>query len=261
MSNMGGVVLVLVGVSVGAYALVSGEDGDASASVPAAVVKGLRTAAAPPAPDPSKAPSVAEVPRRVPVGEYTPSSRSAPDRLGLTREIQLQLKRVGCYQGEINGVWSPSVSRAMKAFTDHVNAALPVEQPDIILLALVQNHRDKAACGRGCPAGQGLAGDGRCLPNAHIASAAEKKTPAGTASIALSQAVFKLSSGRPAAKGRMSLAGPALLPAGRGYKEARKGPTTQPRNMGRPVPGKGGNWRLRRARTVDIRLGPRVPSS
>ena len=151
--------------------------------------------------------------------------------LGLTREIQLQLKRVGCYQGEINGVWSPSVSRAMKAFTDHVNAALPVEQPDIILLALVQNHRDRAACGRGCPAGQGLVGDGRCLPNAHIASAAEKKTPAGTASIALSQAVFKPSSGRPAAKGRMSLAGPALLPASRGYKEARKGPTTQPRNM------------------------------
>jgi hypothetical protein len=61
----------------------------------------------------------------------------------------------------------------MKAFTSRVNATLPVDRPDHILLALVKGHDDRA-CGVACPAGQGLTGDGRCLPNAVIAGAARK---------------------------------------------------------------------------------------
>src|SRR4029450_8915968 len=95
---------------------------------------------------PPKMLNIADAPARVPVGQNTPSpSGLSSDRLRLTRDIQLNLKRVGSYQGEIINTWSPTVRRSMKAFTDSVNATLPVEQPDIILLALLQDHQ-----GRGC---------------------------------------------------------------------------------------------------------------
>ncbi len=91
----------------------------------------------------------------------------------LTRNLQKELKRVGCYEGEINGSWSPASRRAMKAFTDRVNATLPIEEPDYILLTLVQGHSAEA-CGVGCPADQMLAKDGRCQPRAIVAQAANK---------------------------------------------------------------------------------------
>lgn len=91
----------------------------------------------------------------------------------LARNLQKELKRVGCYDGEINGSWSQASRRAMKAFTERVNATLPVEEPDYILLTLVQGHSAEA-CGVGCPADQVLAKDGKCLPRAIVAQAANK---------------------------------------------------------------------------------------
>jgi hypothetical protein len=114
--------------------------------------------------------SIAEAPPRVPVDHSKTATTAPRDKDGLTREIQRQLRRVGCYGGAITGVWSPAVRRAMKAFTDRANATLPVEQPDQILLALVQSHK-QAICGAACPRGQAAGGDGRCLPNALVARA------------------------------------------------------------------------------------------
>jgi peptidoglycan hydrolase-like protein with peptidoglycan-binding domain len=48
--------------------------------------------------------------------------------------LQSELKRVGCYGGVINGVWTGSTRQAMKAFMDRVNATLPTDLPDTILL-------------------------------------------------------------------------------------------------------------------------------
>ena len=53
---------------------------------------------------------------------------------------------MGCYGGDLNGVWTPATRKAMKAFTDRVNATLPVDQADDILLTLVQAHQGEA-CG------------------------------------------------------------------------------------------------------------------
>jgi hypothetical protein len=83
-------------------------------------------------------------------------------------ELQQELKRVGCYLGEVDGIWGPGSRRAMTAFIERANALLPVEKPDAILLRLVSAHTG-AACGQSCPHGQALDGDGRCLPNAIIA--------------------------------------------------------------------------------------------
>jgi hypothetical protein len=68
-------------------------------------------------------------------------------RLQLVRDIQYELKRAGCYDGEIHGHWSNTTKGAMKTFTDRVNAALPVEEPDYILLTLVQNQARPACKG------------------------------------------------------------------------------------------------------------------
>ena len=95
------------------------------------------------------------------------------DRASLARELQRELKRVGCYDGAINNSWTHSTRTAMKAFTNRINAMLPVDRPDQILLALVQDHRDRV-CDVACPAGESLAKDGRCLPNAVLARATKK---------------------------------------------------------------------------------------
>jgi len=102
------------------------------------------------------------------------------DRDSLARELQKELRRVGCYEGELNGVWTPATRRAMKTFTDRLNAALPVDAPDAVLFAMVQNQQDRV-CGKPCPVDQGLSEDGRCLPNAILAKAARKPWPSAVA--------------------------------------------------------------------------------
>lgn len=83
----------------------------------------------------------------------------------LTNELQRQLRRVGCYGGEIDGIWGQLSRRAMQAFTNRVNATLPIERPDHILLAMLQNHPDKT-CNKPCPLGENPTPDGRCVPAA-----------------------------------------------------------------------------------------------
>jgi hypothetical protein len=99
------------------------------------------------------------------------------DRVALTRELQRELKRVGCYRGETTGVWSTSSRLAMKTFVERVNAALPIDNPDPVLLSLVQSHRGPA-CGVACPAGQTETASGACVPTAVLATTAKEPSPA-----------------------------------------------------------------------------------
>ena len=64
----------------------------------------------------------------------------------LTKAIQRELKRVGCYHGQLDGRWDARSRLAMKTFIDYVNAKLPVDRPDYVLLRLAQAHQGKA-CG------------------------------------------------------------------------------------------------------------------
>jgi peptidoglycan hydrolase-like protein with peptidoglycan-binding domain len=81
---------------------------------------------------------------RTPTPQQVPGAQpSSGDRGSVTRQLQSELKRVGCYDGEVNGVWTTSSRLAMKSFTDLVNAKLPIEKPDPILLALVQGHQER----------------------------------------------------------------------------------------------------------------------
>jgi hypothetical protein len=213
MSKASGVLLIALGVGVAAYAMPSSDQGGdqqpaqeislakAAPIEPAGVSTAVGTSKAalpevvPPIPKPAVRPvkdtaqpnSPTTTPTKPTVIATAPRSFERPlpaepkasptflpgDRVGLARELQRELRRVGCYDAEVNGTWTPSSRRAMKAFTDRVNASLPVDQPDYILLKLVQGSSERV-CGAGCPAGQGMAADGRCLPNAVIANAPKK---------------------------------------------------------------------------------------
>jgi hypothetical protein len=149
------------------------------------------------------------------------------DRQNLTRELQRALRHARCYDGPINGRWTAAAKRAMQAFTEQANATLPVDKPDIVLLALLRNARG-AACGS-CPEGQQqLAGGGSCVPVAILGQAARKasmasvRKPDGAATVSAvartSPASLKIP---PPIIGRMSIGGPkvasvdgALLRAG-----------------------------------------------
>jgi peptidoglycan hydrolase-like protein with peptidoglycan-binding domain len=98
------------------------------------------------------------------------------DPAAITRAVQTELTRVGCYAGPVTGFWGPDTRRAMKAFTNRVNATLPVNKPDVILLSLLQAE-PAGVCAKACPAGQEGAADGRCVPKAVLAQAARKAHP------------------------------------------------------------------------------------
>lgn len=86
------------------------------------------------------------------------------ESFSITRDAQKQLQRLGCYDGEITGIWSPSSRAAAQRFLDRVNAKLPTEKADAVLLALLSDQTD-AVCSQ-CPRGQGLDSAGRCTPTA-----------------------------------------------------------------------------------------------
>src|SRR5262249_43468961 len=146
MSKAAGVVLILGGLGLAAFAMssefaVRGSDaarrGGGAKNTPAGAKGGQPQAVPPPHPAPPTA--AAPRPEAVPSGSapviVTLAPRSgdaAPsrtaviprDRDSLARELQKELRRVGCYEGELNGVWTPATRRAMKTFTDRVNATL-----------------------------------------------------------------------------------------------------------------------------------------
>ena len=105
------------------------------------------------------------------------SSAAPGSTESLTRAIQSELKRVGCFTGEVDGDWGASTRVAMQAFNDRVNAKLPTSRPDYILLTLLQGHSAKA-CGAQCPPGQAKSDSGTCLPRSVIAENRRRAAPA-----------------------------------------------------------------------------------
>ena len=135
MNNVSGHIAILAGAGVAAallsFATYLGQRMETAASAQAPVVVTV-------SPRPGQ-PAVQPTPRQPATGVALPQDPTA-----LARQLQSELKRVGCYDGEITGVWSPRTREAMKAFTDQANATLPVDKPDHILLALVQGHHGVA---------------------------------------------------------------------------------------------------------------------
>ena len=209
MQRLGGLLLMLAGASLGAYSLippphdgeeklrevtrisvapdravrpsapgtrtaVASSDTNAPAVIDAAPQKASELAAAMPVRPSSTWSAVVSSEPAAQQGRLTSSKPGDGEaRVQLTRDLQRELQRVGCYEGEITGNWTPSTKRAMSTFMDRVNATLPMDEPDYILLTLVQGHT-AAACGADCPSGQAISESGRCVPNAVVAGATRK---------------------------------------------------------------------------------------
>ena len=99
--------------------------------------------------------------------DTTSTPNKPEDRYQLVVDLQEQLKRVGCYYGRIDGSWGPGSKYAMQSFIDRVNAALPSEKPDYVLLTLLKSQSGKV-CGA-CPSDQLVTSGGACVPRASIA--------------------------------------------------------------------------------------------
>jgi hypothetical protein len=140
-------------------------------------------------------------------GAHIPSDRAA-----LVRDLQRELRRVGCYTGAVDGIWNTSTLAAMKAFTGRVNAVLPLERPDAILLSLVRSHQGQGCAS--CPSGQTLVRDGRCMPIAFPTQATTRDPPKEKPAPAISgwttiTTASTLPVPQPSLTDRMALAGPS----------------------------------------------------
>jgi hypothetical protein len=187
MSRASGLILILCGLAVGAYGMrpdsnmgepemarqtgvpknsPSDDRAGGTAGTPARVVP-LETN--------FSTPVVVTLTQHPNVPPLAPAATIVKDRDTLVRELQKELRRVGCFDGAVNGAWTLSTRGAMKAFMDRVNATLPVHEPDYILYVMLQSQREKV-CDKPCPSGQGLSEDGRCLPNVVLAKATKKKS-------------------------------------------------------------------------------------
>ncbi len=161
--------IVIYGVLLG-----TGED-EAEANVEAVAVNGptfTPVAVTPPAPSPAVKPS----------GPDVSSAPRFEDAVSITRAVQTELKRAGCYSGPVNGVWTASTRAAMGEFTARVNAQLPVDRADPVLLALLETHNKiscTAECNAGTDGGKGCVPRGAPLPRSKSEVAAvEEAKPA-----------------------------------------------------------------------------------
>jgi hypothetical protein len=130
----------------------------------------------------------------------------AEAREQLVRDIQYELKRAGCYDGDVHGSWNNTTKHAMQTFTQRLNASLPLDQPDYVLLTLLQSQKAQA-CSKGCPAGQVSAGGGRCLPQAIITQKQGNPRQPVASSLA-TQPASTLSSTQTPLAGRMGVGAP-----------------------------------------------------
>jgi hypothetical protein len=171
--------------------------------------------------------------------DFTRKTSPMPgDRASLAQDLQRELARVGCYDGQINGVWTTSTRQAMKAFLERVNATLPLNEPDEILLALVRGQR-VMTCGTTCPSGQALTDDGRCMPTAILSREAKKdhakKVVLATSGWSTTTTVAPKLSSAPL-EGQMALAGPKAESTAGMIK-------AEPAQPPREVPPSGRDWR------------------
>jgi len=166
----------------------------------------------------SPTPSVEKTQPAARLASAKPLDEDARD--ALVRDLQRELKRLGCYEGEVDGDWGSGSRRAMRSFTERVNAALPTEEPDYILLSLAKGH-SAPSCGKTCSSSQVLDGEGRCQPKATSTQAARAAGPGKSRSdleprvVALEPPSAPRTEGQTFAAplpGRMAVGGPGTLP-------------------------------------------------
>ena len=130
---------------------------------------------------------------------------SGSERWRLVRDLQTELRRVGCYSGKLDGSWGAGSKYAIRAFLQNLNSALPTDQPDHFMLSLLRSQQG-VVCGKPCQHGYTKSSSGRCLPYAITA-----QKPEGNAQ---QSGVAGSWQRRAPPEGRMAVGGPAARQAG-----------------------------------------------
>jgi len=136
-----------------------------------AAIEQPRAAEQPPVAKPAE-PAVAALPP----ADVKPAAQAPTD---LPRQLQAELKRVGCKSGEIDDVWSASARKALSSFNDHAGTKLDVKLASVDALDAVRGKQGRVCpleCDRGfrasgdhcmkitCDADQVLGPNGTCRP-------------------------------------------------------------------------------------------------
>ena len=128
-----------------------------------------------------------ELPRNVEPTKASPSSPSLlpqatppADNIALARSLQRELKRVGCLDGEADGVWGDQSRAALNRFARHANISLTGDDPNVGALDSV-SARQARVCPLVCNDDQKVVGD-RCVGatpprRARQEPAAERREP------------------------------------------------------------------------------------
>jgi hypothetical protein len=167
-----GVLLVLSGLAVAAFAVRTGVPDNAEVAD-----IGRPAGASGPAP----AASVSQVvyfastgPASVPTAAPAQGVAGAA-KIDLVVQLQRELTRIGCYRGDISGLWTRSTRRAMEAMIERANAKLPTAQPEPVHLALAQAQNARFCAD--CATGEERKSFGRCANRAGVAMLAAAVAP------------------------------------------------------------------------------------
>lgn len=86
----------------------------------------------------------------------------ASENKDLVRSLQRELKRVGCLEGEADGVWGEKSRVALKNFARHAKLSIASDEPNVAALDAASAKRDRV-CPLVCDDGEKVVGD-RCVP-------------------------------------------------------------------------------------------------
>ncbi len=99
------------------------------------------TASSPVAPSPPAKSEVKSEPVKVArVSTASPAPATQDTTVRLVQQSQTELLRLGCYNGAVDGHWSPETQQAMHALGARVRVLRPVDTPDYIMLALARSQ-------------------------------------------------------------------------------------------------------------------------
>lgn len=100
----------------------------------------------------------------MPQGGSLPVSVAPTDTRDLTRSLQVELKRVGCFPGLVDGVWGDATKGALANFARLAKLDVATDAPTPIAVDALKSRHDRV-CPVICPAGQAEQ-NGVCVANA-----------------------------------------------------------------------------------------------
>lgn len=113
------------------------------------------------------------------VVQRAPAVGQQPAASDTARALQSGLRRAGCYEGPVDGQWSRQSREAMARFVSGVNAQLPVERPEGVLLALLEANTNHTCASQRASAGTAVAAT-PTPPSPPVTSPPAAAAPRGT---------------------------------------------------------------------------------